>query len=70
MGNLPVRPSSKKSTLSIIDDGLLVVAVVVGALIALKLFGAIVATAWFLVKLALFVGLVFVVVRAIRNRGR
>lgn len=71
MSNLPDRaPRPGKSALSLIDDGLLVVVVVVGALVLLKVVGAIVATLWFVVKVALLAGLVYVVVRAIRSRAR
>lgn len=67
-------PDKRKSTLSILDDGILVVVAIVGGLLLLKvagiLFGFVVGTVWFLVKLAALVGLVYVVLRAIRNRVR
>jgi len=71
VSKLPVRTTrSGRSALSLIDDGLLVVVAVVGALVLLKILGAIVATMWFVVKVAFLAGLIFVVVRAIRSRGR
>ena len=70
MTNLPEQRKQGRSTLSKLDDGLLVVVAVVGALIVLKLFGGLIATVWFLVKLAAVAALIFVVVRAIRSRGR
>ena len=71
MSNLPEpAPRQRKSTLSVIDDGLLVVVAVVGALVLLKVVGAIVATMWFVVKAAFVAGLIYVVVRAIRSRAR
>ena len=70
MSNLPDRPRSGRSTLSVIDDALLVVVAVVVALVVLKIIGAIVATVWFFVKLAFLAGLIYLVVRAVRSRGR
>ena len=71
MSNLPEpAPRPRKSTLSVIDDGLLVVVAVVGALVLLKIIGAVVATIWFVVKVAFLAGLIYVVVRAIRSRAR
>ena len=70
MPNLPVRGDNRRSLLSRADDALLVVVAVVGALILLKLFGTIVATIWFFVKLAAVAALVFFVVRLVRSRGR
>ena len=70
MSNLPERPRSGRSTLSVIDDVLLVVVAVVVALVVLKIIGAIVATGWFFVKLAFLAGVIYLVVRALRSRGR
>lgn len=67
MNELPERAKPHKSTLSLLDDGLLVVVAVVGALIVLRLVGAIVATVWFVVKVAFVAAVVFVVLRALRG---
>ena len=71
MSNLPERPhQSGKSILSIVDDGLLIVIGVIGALVLLKVVGAIAWAVWTFVKIAAIAGLIYVVLRAIRNRGR
>ncbi len=49
---------SHKSTLSKVDDVLLVVVVGVVAIVALQIVGWIVGTVWFLVKAAVVVGLI------------
>ncbi|HEY3190525.1 MAG TPA: hypothetical protein VGJ70_23740 [Solirubrobacteraceae bacterium] len=63
-------PERRRSTLSIVDDGLLVVVAVVVALFAFKIIGLIVGTVWFLFKLAALVGLIFVALRVVRSRFR
>ena len=67
MNDLPERAKPRKSTLSLLDDALLVVVAVVGALIVLRLVGAIVATVWFVVKVAFVAAFVFVVLQALRG---
>jgi hypothetical protein len=69
--NLPVPDSKKRSTLAIVDDGLLVAVAVVAALVVLKVIGLVIGTVFFLVKLAAVAGVLFVVARmALRSRGR
>ena len=69
--NLPERHGTKsKSLVSIVDDGLLVVAALVGAIVLLKVFGFIAGAIWTLVKLAAVAGAVYVILRALRSRGR
>jgi len=58
----------RRSTLDTIDNGLLVVAVVVVALLALKVVGFIVGTVWFLGKLAILAGLIYVIARTVLRR--
>lgn len=67
MNDLPERAKPRKSTLSLLDDGLLVVVAVVGALIVLRVAGAIVATVWFVVKVAFVAAFAFVVLRGLRG---
>ena len=65
------RPARKrKSTLSILDDGLLVLGAVVGGLLLLNFFGAIVAGVWFLLKVAAAAAVVYVLLRMLRSRVR
>ena len=68
MSPLPER--RRRSTLSIVDDGILVVVAVVVAVFAFKIVGFLVGTVWFLLKLAALVALVFVVLKALRSRAR
>ena len=64
------KPARRKSTLSILDDGLMVVAAVIGALLVLKFVGVIGWLIWSLIKLAAVAGFIYVVLRGLRNRGR
>jgi ABC-type antimicrobial peptide transport system permease subunit len=64
------KPSRRSSTLSRIDDAVLVVVAVIGALILLKFVGAIFATIWFVVKLAVVAGLIYFVFRFFTGRRK
>jgi hypothetical protein len=69
--NLPVPGQKKRSTLAIVDDGLLVVVAVVAALVVLKVIGLVIGTIFFVVKLAAVAGVLFVAARiALRSRAR
>jgi hypothetical protein len=69
MAALPERRrSAGGSALAILDTGLLVVVGVVVALVALKVVGIIAGTLFFLIKLALLAGAVFVVLRFLTRR--
>lgn len=69
--NLPVPGQKKRSTLAILDDGLLVVAALVVGLVLLKAIGFVIGTIFFVVKLAAVAGVLFVAARLVlRNRGR
>jgi hypothetical protein len=57
-----------KSTLSKVDDVLLIVVVGVVALVAINVVGWIVGTIWFLVKAAVVVGLVALAVAYVARR--
>jgi hypothetical protein len=77
MAGLPELPGAgpparrTRSTLDVLDNGLLVVVGVVAALVLLKIVGFIAGTVFFLVKLALVAGAVFVALRLLlRSRGR
>ena len=64
-----LEPRSRtRSTLEVLDTGLLVVVGVVAALVVLKVIGFIAGTVFFLVKLALLAGAVFVVLRLVVRR--
>jgi hypothetical protein len=71
MAGLPELPGgrgvepTRRSTLDILDTGLLVVVAVIGALLALKVIGFIAGTIFFLVKLALVAGAVFIALRLV-----
>ena len=67
-GGRGVEPARRRSTLEVLDTGLLVVVGVVVALIGLKVIGFIAGTVFFLVKLALLAGAVFVVLRLLLRR--
>jgi hypothetical protein len=66
----PLPERRRRSTLSIVDDGILVVVAVVVALFAFKIVGFVVGTIWFLFKLAALAGLVYVALRVLRSRVR
>ena len=63
-----VEPSRTRSTLEILDTGLLVVVGVIAALVVLKVIGFIAGTVFFLVKLALLAGAIFVVLKLLVRR--
>lgn len=65
MAGLPER---RRSTLAVIDNGALIVVGVIAALVVLKIVGFIAGTVFFLVKLALLAGAVFVVLRLFLRR--
>jgi hypothetical protein len=69
MARLPdVPPSRSRSALATLDTGLLVVVGVVAALVVLKIVGFIAGTVFFLVKLAVLAGVVFVALRLFLRR--
>ncbi|HUP86711.1 MAG TPA: hypothetical protein VM143_13690 [Acidimicrobiales bacterium] len=71
MTRLPEFPPSRgRSALATLDTGLLVVVGVVVALVGLKVVGIIAGTIFFLVKLAVLAGVVFMALRLLRSRGR
>ena len=63
-----VEPRNKRSTLEVLDTGLLVVVGVIAALVVLKVVGFIAGTVFFLVKLALLAGAIFVAVKLLVRR--
>jgi hypothetical protein len=63
-----VEPARKRSTLEVLDTGLLVVVGVIAALLVLKVIGFIAGTVFFLVKLALVAGVVFVALKLFLRR--
>lgn len=65
MAGLPER---RRSTLEAVDNGLLVVVGVIAALVVLKIVGFIAGTVFFLVKLALLAGAVYLVLRLVVRR--
>ena len=68
---MPVSGQKKRSTLAIVDDGLLVVVALVAALVVLKLIGFVIGTIFFVVKLAAVAGVLFVAARLVlRSRAR
>ena len=68
-GGRAVAPKGRtRSTLEVLDTGLLVVVGVVAALVALKVVGFIAGTVFFLVKLALLAGAVYVALRLVVRR--
>ena len=67
-GGRGVEPASRRSTLEVLDTGLLVVVGVVAALVALKVIGFIAGTIFFLVKVAVLAGVVFVASRLFLRR--
>ena len=67
MASLPEKRRSG-GTLEVLDNGLLVVVAVIGALLLFKVIGFIAGTIWFLGKLALLAGAIFVVVRLLTRR--
>jgi hypothetical protein len=67
MAGLPERRKTS-SALDTLDNGLLIVVGVVVALLLLKVVGIIAGTLFFLFKLALLAGAVFVVVRLVTRR--
>ena len=66
MAGLPERRS--RSTLEVLDNGLLVVVGSIAALVVLKIVGFIAGTVFFLVKLALLAGAVFIALRLFLRR--
>ncbi|HEX2850429.1 MAG TPA: hypothetical protein VHN98_07740 [Acidimicrobiales bacterium] len=75
MSNLPEpaagnSPQRGRSFLSILDDALLVVVAVVVIFVVLRIIGFVAAAIFTGLKIALLVALVYVVVRALRSRGR
>ena len=67
MAGLPER---RRSTLEVVDNGLLVVVGVIAALVVLKIVGFIAGTVFFLVKLALLAGAVYLVLRLVLARRK
>ena len=68
-GGRGVEPAGhRRSTLEVLDTGLLVVVGVIAALVVLKVVGFIAGTVFFLVKLALVAGAVFVALRLVLRR--
>ena len=67
MAGLP-EPRRNRSTLAVLDNGLLVVVGVVAALVVLKIVGIIAGTVFFLVKLAVLAGVIAVAVRLLARR--
>ena len=65
MAGLPER---RRSTLQTLDSGLLVVVGIVAALVVLKVVGFIAGTVFFLIKVALLAGAVYVVLRLFLRR--
>ena len=65
MAGLPER---RRSTLEVFDSGLLVVVGIIAALVVLKIVGLIAGTIFFLVKLALLAGAVYLVLRLVTRR--
>ena len=65
MAGLPER---RRSTLQVFDNGLLVVVGVIAALIVLKIVGLIAGTIFFLVKLAIVAGVIFLALRLFLRR--
>lgn len=63
-----VEPRRRRSTLEVLDTGLLVVVGVVAALLVLKVIGFIAGTVFFLVKLALLAGAIFVALKLLVRR--
>ena len=63
-----VERTNKRSTLEVLDTGLLVVVGVIAALVVLKVVGFIAGTVFFLVKLALLAGAIFVVLKLLVRR--
>ncbi|MGH2686083.1 MAG: hypothetical protein ACRDJP_11515 [Actinomycetota bacterium] len=59
---------NQKSTLSKVDDVLLIAVVAVAALVAINIIGWIAGTIWFLVKAAVVVGLVALAVAYVARR--
>ena len=59
---------NQKSTLSKVDDVLLIAVVAVVALVAINIIGWIAGTVWFLVKAAVVVGLVALAVAYVAKR--
>ena len=68
MSNLPEK--KRASAVSILDDGLLVVGAVVGALLVLKALSIVAGTIFFMLKVAAVAGLIYVVLRVLRSRAR
>lgn len=64
------HPQRRKSTLAIVDDGILVVVAIVGALFLFKIIGFLAGTVWFIFKVALLVGAVYAALRFVKNRVR
>jgi hypothetical protein len=63
-----IERRNQKSTLSKVDDVLLIVVVGVVALVAIQVVGWVVGTIWFLVKAAVVVGLVALAVAYVAKR--
>ena len=63
-----VERTNKRSTLEVLDTGLLVVVGVIAALVVLKVIGFIAGTVFFLVKLALLAGAIFVALKLLVRR--
>lgn len=68
MGYLPDR--QRRSTLSRVDNGLLVVGAVVAVFLFFQLLSAIVGTIMFAVKVAIVAGVVVLAARLLRSRER
>ena len=66
MAGLPER--QRRSTLQVFDNGLLVVVGIIAALVVLKIVGLIAGTVFFLVKLALVAGAVYLALRLFLRR--
>lgn len=67
----PDLPAARKrSAVSLVDDALLVVVALVGALIVLKVLSAIASTIFFAMKLLAIAAVFFIVFRVVRSRLR
>lgn len=58
----------KKSALSVVDDGLLVVGAVVAALLVLKALSLVAGTILFMIKIAAIAGVIYVALRLLKGR--
>ena len=59
-----------KSTLALVDDAILVVVAIVGAIFLFKIIGFLAGALWFVLKLAVLAALVYGVLRVLKSRVR